>query len=76
LLNPTSEIGVFLIPVRIPGFIFGILYLWFSSYEARRARDNIDHMAHFFGALFGFFFPMILKPSLFSDFIEQLRNWL
>lgn len=76
LLNPTIGIRMFFIPIPIPGFIFGILYLWYSSYEAQRARDNIDHMAHFFGAVFGFFFPLILKPSLFMDFVEQLRNWL
>ncbi|GAB4497204.1 MAG: rhomboid family intramembrane serine protease [Saprospiraceae bacterium] len=76
LLDPTIGIMLFFIPIPIPGFIFGILYLWYSSYAARRGGDNIDHTAHFFGAVFGFFFPILLKPSLFMEFFEQLRNWL
>jgi membrane associated rhomboid family serine protease len=75
LISPTLGIRMLFIPIPIPGFIFGILYLWYSSYEAQRARDNVDHMAHFFGAVFGFFFPLILEPELFMRFIEQLRDW-
>lgn len=76
LLNPTIGIRMFFIPIPIPGIVFGALYLWYSSYAARRGGDNIDHMAHFFGALFGFFFPLILKPSLFQNFVQQLQDWL
>jgi len=76
LLDPTIGIMLFFIPIPIPGFIFGILYLWYSSYAAQRGGDNIDHTAHFFGAVFGFFFPILLRPSLFLEFFEQLRNWL
>lgn len=76
LLDPTIGIMMFFIPIPIPGFIFGIIYLWYSSYAARRGGDNIDHLAHFFGAVFGFFFPLILKPTLFLDFVDALRNWL
>lgn len=76
LLDPTIGIMLFFIPIPIPGFLFGILYLWYSSYEAKRGRDNIDHTAHFFGAVFGFFFPLLLKPALFIHFIEKLRDWL
>jgi membrane associated rhomboid family serine protease len=75
LLDPTIGIMMFFIPIPIPGFIFGILYLWYSTYAARRGGDNIDHTAHFFGAVFGFFFPLLLMPSLFLQFIEQLLNW-
>lgn len=76
LLDPTIGIMMFFIPIPIPGFIFGALYLWYSSYAAKRGGDNIDHTAHFFGAVFGFFFPLILKPSLFLNFVDQLINWL
>ncbi|HRI60705.1 MAG TPA: rhomboid family intramembrane serine protease [Saprospiraceae bacterium] len=76
LLDPTIGIMMFFIPIPIPGFIFGVLYLWYSSYAAQKGGDNIDHTAHFFGAVFGFFFPLLLKPSLFLHFIEQLQNWL
>ncbi len=75
LFMPLQPIMLMLIPIPIPGFIFGVLYLWFSHYEARRGADNIDHLAHFFGAVFGFFFPLLLKPELFMRFVEQLMSY-
>jgi membrane associated rhomboid family serine protease len=75
LLNPGMSLYMFFIPVPIPGFIYGILYLWYSSYAAKQGNDNIDHTAHIYGALFGFFFPIILQPSLGLSFISQLIDW-
>lgn len=74
LLYPTNSIMLMILPIPIPGYLFGILYLWYSSYAAKRGGDNIDHTAHFFGAVFGFFVPIILKPSLFMDFIAQITG--
>lgn len=75
LMLPTNKIFLFFIPIGIPGFIFGALYLWFSAYEAKRGGDNIDHTAHYYGAIFGFFFPLILEPGLFPMFIMQIQAW-
>ncbi len=55
----------------IPGIVFGILYLIYSSYMGRRANDNINHDAHFWGAIFGFVFPVILKPGAIAEFINH-----
>ena len=77
LLYPTRGIGLIFLPgLFIPGFIFGILYLWYSNYAANRGHDNIDHVAHFFGAVFGFMFPIIIQPSLFMDFVGKLQYWM
>ncbi|MCB0573485.1 MAG: hypothetical protein KDC61_02830, partial [Saprospiraceae bacterium] len=73
--EPTIGIGFLFIPFPIPGFIFGVLYLWYSSYAANKGNDNIDHTAHFFGAVFGFFFPMFFRPELFLHFVNQLIDW-
>jgi hypothetical protein len=75
LILPTNKIYLFFIPIGIPGFIFGILYLWFSAYEAKRGQDNIDHTAHYYGAIFGFFFPIVFEPALVPMFIMQLQAW-
>ncbi|HYX09001.1 MAG TPA: rhomboid family intramembrane serine protease [Bacteroidales bacterium] len=56
----------------IPGIIFGVLYLIYSQYMSRRNRDNINHDAHFVGAVFGFIYPLFIDPSLFSWFISQV----
>jgi membrane associated rhomboid family serine protease len=58
----------------IPGILFAVGYLVYSWYMSRQESDNIAHDAHFLGALFGFIFPILLKPSLLNNFIDQLLN--
>ncbi len=72
LLYPVGSIRLFLIPFDIPAYIFGFLYLIYSAVMARRAKDNVGHDAHFFGAVFGIIFPIILKPQLLEIFIEMV----
>lgn len=72
ILYPEGRIFLFFIPIGIPSIVFGILYLVYSAYMARNAKDNIGHSAHFWGAIFGAVFTIILKPRLFLDLIEIL----
>lgn len=74
LLLPSSKIYLLFIPFPIPAVIFGILYLIYSAYMAKKAVDNIGHDAHFWGAIYGLTFPIFLKPSLFLNFINQIEN--
>ena len=71
LFSPWSSILLFAI-IPIPGIIFGVLYLIYCQYMAKRSLDNINHNAHFYGALYGLLFPVLLQPSLIGDFIDQL----
>ncbi|HSG67202.1 MAG TPA: rhomboid family intramembrane serine protease, partial [Bacteroidales bacterium] len=43
ILYPSGGIYLFFIPVEIPSPVFGILYLIYSAYMARRGKDNIGH---------------------------------
>lgn len=72
LIAPTSKLFVFPIPFPIPAYIFGGLYLAYSVYMNKKGQDNIGHMAHFMGALFGLIYSIILKPSLLALFFNQL----
>jgi len=75
LLYPFSTIGLyFFIPV--PALIFGPLYIAYSIYMGRRGGDNINHNAHFIGAVIGFIFPIIFAPELLPRFIGQITNHL
>lgn len=74
LLLPSSKIYLLFIPFPIPAVIFGILYLIYSAYMAKKSVDNIGHDAHFWGAVYGLTFPIVLKPSLFLNFINQIEN--
>jgi membrane associated rhomboid family serine protease len=69
--NPWKMLYVYgLLPV--PGIILGAVYLIYSQYMSKRNIDNINHDAHFIGAVFGFIFPIILDYRLLGNFISEL----
>lgn len=68
--DPWSKILLFAI-VPIPGILFGVLYLAYCQYMGRRVGDHINHNAHFYGALYGFLFPAILRPELIPYFLSH-----
>ncbi len=72
LIAPWSKMFIFPIPIPIPAIVFGVFYLVYEHIMAQRADDNIGHSTHFWGAVFGFVFPIILYPSLFIHFLNQL----
>jgi membrane associated rhomboid family serine protease len=74
LIHPTMGMGLLFLPFFIPAWIFGILFLTYSWYMAKRGGDNVGHTAHFFGALFGFAFTIALKPDLLGHFISQITG--
>ncbi|MBT3384584.1 MAG: rhomboid family intramembrane serine protease [Prolixibacteraceae bacterium] len=69
--DPLQPILLFAV-LPIPGILFAIGYLLYSYQMSKRKNDNVAHDAHFLGALFGFVFPILLKPELFSLFIDKL----
>lgn len=71
---PTSMLGLYLV-IPIPAILFGILYLWYSSWAGKRGQDNIGHEAHFYGAVAGFLLAVVLDPSQFTSFVDQLLHW-
>jgi membrane associated rhomboid family serine protease len=79
LFNPLQGVGLIFIPVFIPGFLFGIIYLVVSWWLDRKGGGSINHSAHLWGALFGVIF-FIIASKLFSDypvldhFVESVKN--
>ena len=73
LFAPWSKILLFAI-IPVPGIIFGVLYLIYCQYMAKQSSDNINHNAHFYGALYGLLFPVLLQPSLINVFFDQLTS--
>lgn len=76
LLSPLGGIGIIFIPLEIPAFIFGTLYLIYSAYKSKHGNDNIGHDAHYWGSVWGFVFPLLFKPSLIFDFLDKIKYWL
>lgn len=74
LVFPTSSMGIIFIPFGIPAILFGGLYLVYSFYMERRAKDNIGHDAHIVGAIFGVVMMLALDPGLGRMFIWQIKQ--
>jgi membrane associated rhomboid family serine protease len=71
LVRPLDELRLYFF-IPIPAFIFGVLYLVYSAYMSRRQSDNIGHLAHFSGAIFGIVFPLIFEPTLFMECMHKI----
>jgi len=71
LLFPLSNFYLFF-SIKIPAILFGPLYIGLEYYLDKKGGGRIAHDAHYWGALFGFFFPIILMPELITMFIHQL----
>jgi membrane associated rhomboid family serine protease len=63
--SPTSRLMMFFFPVPIPAPLFGIAYLAYSIWSARRSRDRINHDAHLGGALTGLVFVALFDPRAY-----------
>lgn len=72
LFAPLSNIYIFLIPIGIPAALFAVLYLGFSYYAAKKDLGNINHEAHFWGALAGTLLTALLAPQAISIFYQEL----
>ncbi len=74
LIAPSSKMFVFFLPMN--SLLYGIVFLGLSYYMSKKNMDNIGHDAHFWGAVFGFVFPIILQPMLLDNFIMQVNQML
>lgn len=80
-LYPANKLYLFFIPIGIPGFIFGPLYLIISAYWSKKGTSHINHSAHLWGALYGIAFLIILSFALqtgfnpFTNFIQSVQSY-
>lgn len=64
--------------IAIPQILAGVAYLVYSWHKDKTGGDNIGHMAHFAGAIWGFVFTGLMNPDLFGRFINMTLagpNW-
>ena len=79
MFNPMQGMGLLFLPIFIPGFLFGLIYLVVSSWLSRKGGGNVNHSAHIWGALFGIIFAIFICKffagyPLLENFIEQIRR--
>jgi membrane associated rhomboid family serine protease len=87
MLAPETEVVIIFLPFfPIPGFIFAPLYLLISAYLDKRGKDNINHSAHIWGAIYGLAFIIIAGRLIDYNVVEygldriklymQARGWI
>ncbi len=64
LLQPAMQLGIMFIPIPLPAYILGILYMLYSIYGMKTRLGNIGHTAHFGGAVGGYVTTLLFKPEL------------
>jgi membrane associated rhomboid family serine protease len=65
--------------IAIPQILAGAGYLYYSWYMDNKGNDNVGHMAHLSGAIWGFVFTCFMNFSLLPSFIQKTLagpSWL
>jgi membrane associated rhomboid family serine protease len=70
LVMPWNTLYIFILPV--PAIVYAIGFLFYSVYMGKKGIDNINHDAHFWGAIFGVVFSFIIKQEVISIFLFEL----
>ena len=63
LLTPGLKLSLLFLPIPIPGYAYAFGYLAYSAWSSYRARDGINHDAHFAGAIYGSLLTYALEPT-------------
>ncbi|MGK0501075.1 MAG: membrane associated rhomboid family serine protease [Oceanicoccus sp.] len=65
--------------IAIPQILAGGAYLYYSWHMDKKGGDNIGHMAHLSGAIWGFVFTCCMNFNLLPNFIQKTLagpSWL
>ncbi len=73
MFYPSEKLFLLFIPIGIPAYIVGLLYLAFETYSNKKGRSNIAHDAHIAGAVFGLAYIVLLDFDNLSNFFNQIR---
>ena len=74
LFQPLSDLCLYGV-LCLPGIVWAVVYLGYSYYMDKKGGDNVNHNAHFIGAVFGIVFTLILKPGIGLVFIQKISSY-
>ncbi len=72
LINPGLSMYLMFIPIPVPGWLFAIVYLAYSAYSSHRGGGNINHDAHFAGAVCGAVLTFLMAPAQVENGVRAL----
>lgn len=78
LINPMNFMGIMFIPIWLPAFIFGIIFVAVSLYLDKKQSGGINHSAHIAGSVYGVIFmvavfAIMANINLVSEFVNKIR---
>ena len=78
LINPMNYMGVLFIPVMLPAFLFGLIFILISMSLEKKQSGGINHSAHIAGGIYGIIymiaiFFIVADINLLSSFIDQIK---
>jgi len=70
--------GILFIPIRLPAFLFGFIFVFISMYLDKNQVGGINHSAHVAGGLFGVVmtaavFLVLLQNNLLVAFLHKIQ---
>ena len=78
LINPMNFMGIMFIPIMLPAFLFGFVFIFISMYLDKKQVGGINHSAHITGGLFGLILTAVLflvlaNVNLLVAFIQKIQ---
>lgn len=64
MINPTMKMIIFPIPLPLPGWLFAVAYILFSSFGMHKANTQIGHSVHLGGAVIGIVITLLMRPYM------------
>lgn len=78
LINPMNFMGIMFIPIMLPAFLFGFIFIFISMYLDKNQVGGINHSAHITGGLFGVILTTVMflvlnDTNLLLSFIHKVQ---
>lgn len=64
VIAPDSSLGLILLPVKFPAWIFGAVYMLITLFGVKNKFGNIGHEAHLGGAIAGILTAIAIEPGI------------
>ncbi len=74
LIVPGMSLSLLFIPIWLPAWLFGLLYIAYSIIMSKSGKGNINHDAHLLGAVYGFALTALIDPHLFVNFLDKIQS--
>ena len=78
LINPMNFMGILFVPIMLPAFLFGFIFIFISMYLDKKEVGGINHSAHITGGIFGIIFMVVVffvfgGNNLLIEFIHKIQ---